>query len=126
VSEVKVKNKDMSVPENYELVKTKWEAFEQKRFPLGNRSVQCGGQSITALHSEVAGFIIAYLQTSGSLGSRQRLTLQKATQDLGVIVNNVVDSDAADSGLTDEGKEFFTELCEIAKLVLESAHDQPV
>ena len=102
-------------PELLEQVRQRWAEFEVRGFPEGHRTKQFQGKTLTLLQSEIAGFIMTYLQTGGALGSRQVMHLQDSLQ----VVNSALPE------MSDDGKEHFKELTELGKIVLDSAHDQP-
>ncbi len=102
-------------PKVIQEISTRWNALEAKPFPDGYRAKSLGEKSFTLFQSEVAGFIMAYIQTDGSLGARQRIAIEKAIQELDEVLPE----------LTDEAKEYFGELKELAEIAFKTAHDQP-
>lgn len=96
-------------------IEQRWEEHEAKPFPVGHRTKVVAGQNLTLLHSETAGYILSYLQTNGSLGSRQRIALEGCLSTLKTV----------EEELEGEGKQYFQELSSLAQEVFDSAHDQP-
>ncbi|MCB0328025.1 MAG: hypothetical protein KDD70_00135 [Bdellovibrionales bacterium] len=105
----------MNVPAEFNEIKDRYEKFLAAPFPMGHRSKMVGNRSLALVQSELGGFILTYLQTSGSLGSRQRISMEQTVADL----------KAAMSDFAEEGQTFFSELVSISEMVLRSAHDQP-
>ena len=96
-------------------IEQQWLAHEAKPFPTGHRAKIIAGQNLTLLHSETAGYILSFLQTNGSLGSRQRIALEQCLGQLNAI----------NEELDEEASRYFQELNSIAQEVFNSAHDQP-
>lgn len=105
----------MNKPVEFLTVKERYEKQLAAPFPAGLRGHWFGDKTATLLQSEIGGFVLTYLETNGSLGSRQRAALQQ----------NVLILKSGLSELPPEGQTFFSELIEIGELVLKSAHDQP-
>ncbi len=93
-----------------------WNAHESTPFPTGYRSKKIDGVSITVIESEVAGYILTYTATGGSLGSRQVISLKNNLTTLNRII---------DEAETEEAKNYFNALYVIAKEVSETCHDTP-
>src|SRR5690606_17625463 len=54
-----------------------WRRHEGISFPARCYGVSVGGMKLRLLHSECGGLILTYLQTNGTLGSRQRIRIRE-------------------------------------------------
>ncbi|MCB0319614.1 MAG: hypothetical protein KDD60_01735 [Bdellovibrionales bacterium] len=97
-------------------IASRWSALENRGLPDGHFKFSVNGRSVTLVQSEIAGMILTYLQTNGSLGSRQRSALQSLIKEL----------ESGLSTMNDDCKSYFGDLLSIAGDVLGIAHDQPV
>ena len=96
-----------------EKIQDAWSAHEVQPFPSGHHSKEINGKKISLLHSEIGGYIMAFLQTGGRLGARQYINMKAFQAELPVIV----------SQLEGEGQEYFQSLTNIVNMVMEIAVD---
>ena len=99
----------------FDEIQQRHEALLATPFPSGHRMKTVGDTTLGLIQSEVAGFILTYVETNGSLGTRQRVALKET---LGVLADALQD-------LSGEAKEYFQELKVLGEMVLKDAHDQP-
>ncbi|MCB0352036.1 MAG: hypothetical protein KDD64_00875 [Bdellovibrionales bacterium] len=99
----------------YEEIEKLAKEHETSPFPLGHRSIRVGELSLTALQSEILGYVFSFLNTGGGLGSRQKIALKRCYEQV----------ESVKGEMSEEGRVYFERLVTLAKKVDTLAHDQP-
>ncbi|RME58957.1 MAG: hypothetical protein D6780_05900 [Candidatus Dadabacteria bacterium] len=86
--------------------------FEQRSFPMGHRTPLDNGVNLTVLQAEIIAIVWGVIRTDGLISSRQKRDLERDVEQLKNSFNYL---------RSEEAKEHFKTLVEIAETVLEKA-----
>ena len=92
-----------------ESIKNRWAAFEQRAFPPMPEGRVIAGHNVTLLQSEIGAAIVSCITMNGTLGTRQRIALEKSLGSLDVVLKTLPEGEA---------KIHFSQLAELGKAVL--------
>ena len=89
-------------------IKQKWEKHEATSFPLGHRSKEVLGKSLTIWDSEIGGSVLTFLNTGGHYGARQYSMMAQARAAMPKILDE----------LEGEAKDYFQQLADLVEEIM--------